>query len=243
MRKWHHIGICLILTVCLLLLSACKGGLTPQADDPTQTTGQNSENAANQNNEKNDATQSTGQNGDNVIKFQANTSFIRAQSGWASELSEQGGLSYGKLLTYESCKALLEKGVQTHSTCSAYCFRYSAEDGMCPYGKAVRSISYPEEFFEDHSLILLGLELGSGSMIMEVRELLYKNGTVFCMLDFPVSKEGTLYTADMAYWYCFVEVDTVLPEGTVVIPNSGQVVYEHEVYLQKREQFHNQCIE
>lgn len=180
---------------------------------------------------------SNGQIEESEIDLNWEDAFLRLE-GWA--LWKEDSPEIAKQLTYESCKELLDECLSRHGTCSKYCFWYSEEDGMCSYAKAVKSISYPKEFFDDHSLILVGLSSGSGSTIFEVHDLHYAKGVLTCSVDVPWAS-GIMGTADMASWFCFIEVDTVLPEGTEIKSDIGAVEYDQDAYMQKLGQFYEKC--
>lgn len=237
MKKWYRIGICLVLAVCLLLLSACQGN--PSTNDPTDAGTQGSENTVNQTVEKNtgESTSSTGQTeakvndesaaqtaekgNDNskeepeepAVSLTYKASFVR---GAKSELTGAKDVGFGEFLNYESYKAFFDRGI-TNS-----------------------SLSYSKEFFEDHSLLLICVPMSSGSAIMEVSEVKYKDGAVYCYMEYPVT-EGLVKNWDVAYWYCLIEVDEVLPAGTRVMFYGEDVNYSMDTYYEKQTQFRDQC--
>lgn len=71
---------------------------------------------------------------------------------------------------------------------------------------------YDQAFFEKHSLILLMIEESSGSVRHNVSGIeIYGNGYVNILLDRSAPEIGT---ADMAYWYIFIEAHAVISKGT-----------------------------
>lgn len=219
MKKWYRIGICLFLSICLLLLSACQLG------NPPQSTGE----TGSQQNQTNEETEAVS------LKWLDRYLLL---DGW--NLWEKDSPEIARVLTYESYIALMDECVSRHGACTVYCVLYSQDDGLCPWGRAFQNDRYTKEFFDTNSLIVLGLSDGIGSTIFEMSSLTYANGVLNCTIDIPFSREVG-GNAIMSAWFCFVEVDTVLQPETVVVLNKRPVEYDYETYKQKDEQFHEKC--
>lgn len=151
------------------------------------------------------------------LALQWEESYLRLPGTW--KLWEKDAPKIAKLLTWESYQAFVEE-CESHGS-------------SCP--------TYTEEFFADHSLVVLGLSSGSGSTIYELYDLHYAQGALTCFVDIPTSPDA-LYNSVMASWLCFIEVDTILPADTEVILDSGGVEYDHDTFMQKHAQFQNLLI-
>ena len=217
MKKWYRIGICLVLAICLLLLSACQTG------DSTQT-------VESQNNEN--TTQET-----EAVALSWSEKYILL-SNWP--LWKEDAPKIAKVLDYESYIALMEECVSRHGVCSGYCVLYSQDDGLCPLGRAYQNDRYTKEFFDTYSLIVLGLSDDSGHTVYELRNVAYTDGVLKCSVDIPFSKEVGAIGLITSH-FCFVAVDTNLPLETEVVFEMTAVEYDYETYQQKYDQFHEKC--
>ena len=216
MKKWYRMGICLVLAICLLILPACQIG------DSLQTTGENNEST-------NQVTEPVALNWtEKYISF-------FGSSLWAEDL-----LKSAKVLDYESYIALMDECVSRHGACTVYCGLYSQDDGLCPWGRAFRNDRYTKEFFDTHSLIVLGLSSGSGSTIFDLRSVTYTGGVLSCAIDIPYY-DWVFQMAAQGSWFCFVAVDTILPLETEVVFTLESAEYDYETYQQKEDQFHEKC--
>ena len=216
MKKWYRMGICLVLAICLLILPACQTG------DSLQSTGENNEST-------NQVTE--------PVALNWTEKYIML-SRWS--LWEKDAPKIAKVLDYESYIALMDECVSRHGACTAYCTLYSDDDGLCPWGRAYQNDRYTKEFFDTHSLIVLGLSDGSSSTIYELRNVTYTGDVLSCSMDIPFSK-GVGANADMVSRFCFVAVDTILPLETEVVFNLESAEYDYETYQQKEDQFHEKC--
>lgn len=160
-------------------------------------------------------------------------------SGWA--LWETDEPQIAKQLTYESFQELIDECVARHGTCSPSCYQYFADTKLCHYGETLRKLSYPKEFFETHSLFVLGLASGSISTVFDISDLQYVDGVLTCVIDRPHA-DSVLSTVGMGSWLCFIEVDTVLPMETEIQMLTGTFMYDYEIYKQKVEQFGEKCL-
>ena len=213
MKKRYCIGICLWLSVCLLLLSACRTG------DSIQTTGsQDSENT----------TKETEAVALNWTEKYISLYGLNWPQLWKEDIA--------KVLDYDSYIALMDECVTHHGACTVECGLYSQDDGLCPWGRAIRNDRYTKEIFDTHSLIVLGLSGVSSSTIFELRNVTYTGGVLSCSLDIPYSKEVGA-NADFASWFCFIAVDTILPLETEVVLDQKGVEYDYDTYTQKYDQF------
>lgn len=213
MKKCYRMFICLVLVVCLLLLPGCKpaGNDTLDQTDTMQTIAE--------------------EQPKQEIKVNWEPKFLRVYN---VDLWEEDAPKIHKVLDYEDF-AELKSGL--HGTCDPMqCFQYDADAGLCAYAKSLQNLSYSKAFFEENSLILVGLSSGSGSTIFEVTDLTYADGAITCDIDIPYAKY-IVGTADMASWYCFIALDTVLPADTQITVNTEAVEVDMETYEQKYNQF------
>lgn len=160
---------------------------------------------------------------------------VTAKQQTESELALQGKVSFKRLQgwdLWEKDEPQIAKVLdwETYQAFAAECAKHGV---TCP--------TYSKEFFDDRSLVAVGLASGSGSTIFELYDLHYAQGVLTCFVDIPYTP-GMLTTSDMASWLCFIEVDTILPADTEVILDSGGVEYDYDTYMQKYAQFQNLLI-
>ncbi len=234
MKKRYRIGICLVLIVCLLLLSACAGGQTQLPDDPAQSTGQSEESSNSQpentgaqdtentpQQEKEDALPET-------LEFQWESSFLNLRD--AVKLTQ---IKDGKLLTYES--------LQEHVDSLINIYPYF-EDSV--YMTTLKNLHRPQEFFQDHSLVLIGLS--GKSAVWEVTEVRYADGVLKCNVTESKREIDTsnsyIVVVRSECTYCFVEIDTILPEGTQIEVEINEKMISVTDFQTKLEQFKKKCL-
>ena len=213
MKRICRTLICLVFVVYLLLLHGCK----PAGDDTLDHTGTMQTIAEEQLKQE--------------IKINWEPKFLRV---YHVDLWEEDVPQIGKVLDYEMFYLLKNS---LHGACDPMqCFLHDADAGLCAYAKSLQNLSYSKEFFEENSLILVGLSSGSGSTIFEVTDLSYTDGAITCDIDIPYAKY-IVGTADMASWYCFIALDTVLPADTQITVNTEAVEVDMETYERKYNQF------
>lgn len=223
MKKGYRIGICLVLTVCLLLLSACAGGQAPHTDDPAQSTGQNEDK------KENTGTQDTGTgklSQSEAVQFQWKSTFLPLED--AVNLTQ---LKNGKLLTFQSLQKHMEELINMYP--------YSQDS---PYVQALKDHPYSKDFFQEHSLILIGLS--GKSAVWEVTDVCYADGVLRCSVTgskykYQADANSSVYTTVVASGctYCFVEIDTILPEGTQIEVELREEQLEKSEFYTKRDDF------
>lgn len=219
MKKRYRIGICLALTLCLFLLSACKGGQTSHTDDPAQSTGQSEES-------------SNSQSGNNALpetlEFHWESAFLNLRD--AVNLTQ---IKDGKLLSYESLQELVDSLVN---------FYPYSEDSV--YMTTLKNLHRPQEFFQDHSLVLLGLS--GKSAVWEVTDVRYADGVLKCNVTESRRETDTgssyIVVVRSGCTYCFVEIDTVLPKGTQIEVEINEKMLSVTDFQTKLEQFKKKCL-
>lgn len=141
-------------------------------------------------------------------------------------------------LSYETCQNYIQQSLQNHGNCNKDVCNFS--DGQtgadCNIKKALKSIAYPKDFFDNKSLLLIQLPLGLGTPF-EITELCYEMDVSTCTLQIFVSPEGVASNSAIAFWWIFVETDTVLPPNTNVLLNPVTIVLEQAEYAQKVQSF------
>jgi len=208
------------VALCMLFsIAACK-----QPADKTDQTGTTQ-----------DPTIVTQAQAEQEIKLNWEPKFLRVHN---VKLWENDAPKIDKLLDYETFETL-KNGL--HKPCNIECFQYDPNEGLCVYAKSLENLSYSKEFFENNSLILVGLSSGSGSTIFQVTDVSYTNGVITCSIDIPYAKD-MFETCDMASWYCFVAVDTVLPADTQISVNTEAVEVDLATYEQANNQFNADSI-
>ena len=232
MKKWYRIGICLVLAICLLLLTACKDEqIVPAADDAqateknTQTQGIEDLTATNSGGntemqEKNDLPK--------TLDIQWNDSFFQVR-GYLG----LNDVASAEQVTYQR----LEELVNDHS------LMYEAMKPEGEYQTALFSLTktvYPEEFFKDHSLIIMPVYT-RGDAALEITDVHYADGVLKCSVKtwLPPEEEGRF---ESAYFYCFAVLDTVLPEGTQTVCDITEVQLDMAEHRIKLDAFMDKCI-
>ena len=263
MKKWYRVGICLVLVVCLLLLSACQGNPNPLASDPTLSLGNESTDTtdhAENNPQMNEANDPTQGNRTQANKADDPTQGNRTQANKADDptqgnntltnktddpTKENNSQSdaiklnfkevYIKLREWNS--GSLFKGTQlNYETCQA--------DGFTKnYG-----ISYKQEYFSDRSLILVELTPLSEQKVWKVTDVSYENGVVVCRIteicqggDRVVNWGYSAIPPVPDFWACFIEIDSVIPDGTEVKVEFDDITVDYEEYKQKYSEFRDKA--
>ena len=105
--------------------------------------------------------------------------------------------------------------------------------------KEYKSVSYPEMFFEDNSLLLIPTS-GGGDETFEVTEVSYVDSVLTCILTSYVPGEPIASTGAITHGLAvFIELDTVLPEGTQLKTEWIKSVVDMETYEQRIRDFNN----
>ncbi len=227
MKKWYRIGICLVLAICLLLLTACKGSPTPPANDPVQTTGQNEntdttksgENTIFQEEEKNNLPES--------LAFNWKVSFFNIEA--QLNLTQ---LQKGMRLTYDAFRSELNRILLLNP--------YGPDN---EYTKKLNALPYSKDFFDNNSLILIGT--GSVTAALEVTDVVYANGVLKCFITRTSRNDNTAAFPSQfmsGTFYCFIEIDTVLPEGTEILVEITDVSVDKAAFESKLSGFMKECI-
>ncbi len=231
MKKWYRVGICLLLTVCLLLLSACTGGQTPQTDDPQQSTGQSENNNDLPQNEKNNTAgheQETPQQANGGVGDLAwNTSAVRTtiySDVWETlySLSESKG-SYTEngdkenihRLNYETWKDWSDYQMESHANCIAegHCVQIMKQwqdDDPCAVVAHFQNAKYTEDYFKKNTLLVLDIINSGVDTPFAVKEVHYADNTLTC----TVERQIMFWEYLTDHWCIFVEIGSVLPADT-----------------------------
>lgn len=197
MKRVKHIMLSVVAVVCIFALIGCAAQKDPQdKHNSEQNSGEN--------------IQSTGENSQNpLLTWQT---AVYAVPPFDAETSTEL-----QLLTYESCQSYVAQQLQAHGTCDSD--KCAFPDGQpadeCDIAKGLKSISYPETFFNEKSLLLLQLPLGVDSSF-EIRNVRYEGNCLTCTLKLFPSPEGTASLGTTRYWSVFITVDQVLPQNTQV---------------------------
>ena len=179
MKKWYRIGICLVLTVCLLLLPACKRE-TPPSGDPAQSTGvndatvQNGENTAGSQGEN--IAQHLGQNEEDTsdLPFAWTVHTIQTEPfdyvGRHKLLASSASVdAYSGLFETDQNIYRLNHTVwsdwtgyiqQRHSDCAAegYCVKKTEKDNEpCAELAFFQNKTYTEEYFKQNTLLVFDI--------------------------------------------------------------------------------------
>lgn len=96
-----------------------------------------------------------------------------------------------------------------------------------------KKASYTEAFFADHTLLLIPTT-GGGATAFAVTGVQYADGVLTCLFTSYKPDEPVASTADIYGLTVFVELDTVLPEGTKLQTQWTETTVDAEIYIQKR---------
>ncbi len=218
MKKAKYIALCVISVICVLVLLGCAAQKDPQdKQNPEQSSGEN--------------TQPTGENAQNTdITWQT---AVCSVSPFDSALNPKL-----QLLSYESSQNYVIRQLQEHDTCDAGKCSYSEGEttGDCDTVKKLKSITYPETFFNEKSLLLLQLPLGMGTPF-EIKDVRYEEGVLTCSLEVFVPPQGTASVGAIRYWSVFISVDQVLPQETQVQLETENVTLEPKELAEKYDAF------
>ena len=197
MERVKHIMLSVIAIICIFALIGCAAQKDPQdKQNPEQSSGEN--------------IQPTDGNAQNpLLTWQT---AVYAVPPFDAETSAEL-----QLLTYESCQSYVAQQLQAHGTCDSE--KCAFPDGQtadeCDIAKGLKSISYPETFFNEKSLLLLQLPLGVDTPF-EIKNVRYEGGVLTCTLKLFLSPEGTASLGATRYWSVFITVDQVLPQNTQI---------------------------
>lgn len=229
MKKRYRIGICLVLTVCLLLLSACAGGQTPHTDDPAQSTGQNENNDTlgqgheEETGQQQNTEQQAGEKADGLV-WHTNTVEISnysmlwlrlyEASNAKDSYTENGNQQNIHRMNYATWRDWSGYLLEQHSSC--------AEEGRCIYWKQqtqspcatlalFQNAKYNEDYFKENTLLVLDIVNNGRDVPFAFKELRYADHSLTCVVERQISFWGD----GQAYPQCiFVEIDSVLPADT-----------------------------
>ncbi len=235
-KKWYRIGICLVLAICLLLLTACKGSPTPSANDPVQITGQNENTDTTRGSETGEA---AGAQEDETSDLPQTLDFH-----WNYSFFEVGGslglndVASAEQITFQRLKDLVN-GQSLH---------YEVLKPEGEYQTALFSLYktvYPEEFFKDHSMIII--PWWPQNAALEITDVHYTDGVLKCSVKTwlrPEEETSHLDSYILSGWrfYCFIEIDTVLPEGTQIVCDFTEERLDSAEYRAKLDTFRDKCI-
>jgi len=208
MKRIYRALICLVLVVCLLLLSGCK----PAGDQAANQTGI----TQNQNTNMNGQPEETKNKQENTSETEGQQKEGTILNGTPLYINTVGLLGQSEsqlpmLLDYETY-GLLEGYIATE-------------------GKEV----YTETFFQDHSVILIGLEEGIDTKFC-LTGITYADGVATCNFDLPWVKNMTFLPAT-GFQYCMITLDTVLPADTRVEVALKSVEVDEDTYQQMAKQY------
>ena len=223
----------MVLIVCLLLLPACKGGQTPLTDDPAQSTGQSEEISNSQ--PENTGTENLSQSGNNALpetlEFRWKNAFLKLED--AVNITE---ITNGKLLTFQSLSKHMEELINMYPLSEDF-----------PYLNALKNHPYPKDFFQEHSLILIGLN--GKFAAWEVTDVRYADGVLkcfvtgsMCKIEIDPDTHFNVTVVQSGCTYCFVEIDTILPEGTQIEVEINEKMLSETDFHTKLEQFKKKCL-
>ena len=143
-----------------------------------------------------------------------------------------------EVLSYETCQNYIQQSLQNHGDCNKDVCSFSGgqTDEDCDSKKALKSISYPKEFFDGKNLLLIQLPVGFGTPF-EITELCYEREVLTCTLQLFVPPDGGASNSATAFWWIFVETDTALSVNTNVLLNPVTIRLEQDEYAQKVQSF------
>lgn len=205
MKKRYCIGLCFLLIVCLLLLSACGSSMQgASAKKSAQATNAAEETTGTQVN-----INSASANSPQEILFNWDYSFYRFHM--RKPIPAFDGI---KKYTYEDISQVTEQLMDGHS-CDVQCRVNSDGEQLCLQEKAVESLSLSKEYFDTHTLFSVELPSPSRTRTSEVTDVRYEGEELKIYI-------ANLYTKGVAgdsgdgNIQCFIELDTAIPDGTRV---------------------------
>lgn len=209
--------LCFMLVVCIAVLSACTA---PPNTNSGETTGQST-------GDTNQSTQSPD------ISFQWNSHIKLA------ELIPDATYDTSRIrrLTYDSCRTLIDAALTEHGVCHAdYCYPIYKDTGECHEVRQMKSISYPKEFFEENTLLLVPV-WHSSSLPFEIKEVAYEEGVLTCCVEYIDCQEPILSIGGTSDWSVLIEIDTVLPQDTKFSCEESRVFLPLEEFEQVNKTF------
>ena len=142
----------------------------------------------------------------------------------------------GQWLTYESCKKMVDDALQKHGTCDITKCLVSNGGETCMFARHLRSISYPEAFFRENSLLMIPVSVGMGEPF-SVKDVVYDAGSLYCTFEGYITEEPLIGLGANTEWGILIEVDMVLPQEMQIIKDWTVKTVETEEYWQIRQDF------
>lgn len=137
----------------------------------------------------------------------------------------------GQWLTYASCKKMVDDALQKHGTCDITKCLVSNGGETCMFARHLRSISYPEAFFRENSLLMIPVSVGMGEPF-SVKDVVYDAGSLYCTFEGYITEEPLIGLGANTEWVILIEVDTVLPQETQINVEWTKKTVETEEYWQ-----------
>ena len=137
----------------------------------------------------------------------------------------------GQWLTYESCKKMVDDALQKHGICDVTKCSVSNGEEVCVVARHLKSISYPEAFFRENSLLMIPVSVNAASAF-SVKDVVYDAGSLYCIFQGYTTEEPLMGLGANTEWGILIEVDTVLPQETQINVEWTKKTVETEEYWQ-----------
>ena len=210
--KLRKMICCAICVLCMFALISCAA--QPPSNDGGSTA---------QSTEKTD------------ISFHWNTEFLPIG------LDPRGTMPKIQRLTYDSDKNLVDNALQRHGACDALNCGILEGETECGRVRKIKRIAYPEEFFQENTLLLI--DYGIATDPFEMSDVSCDGNVLTCTITYYGKPPGSVENAGGPFWTILVELDTVLPEGMEFAVKTNVVILEEEERLEKSNAFYKEYLE
>lgn len=237
-----RITICLILSLSLLFLPACKGGKVPNpSDTPEQNAGQTD---ATDHLSQTQMTEATQQSQETEGPQQTENNTEATEAAETLDLNWKAKVEEGNLFFYTDLETLYADSLYGRMGYprSIYLDYEGYEKLKADFAEMCEArdimlnpfeeVSYSKEFFEEKRLILINIP----SAHYEIKNLSYVGGVMVCELEGYVLRRDEPVSVPTSIGIChviFFEVDADLPEITDIKVKANTVTLSQEEFDQK----------
>lgn len=227
MKKRYRIGICLVLIICLLFLSACGKKQDPPANNSAQATGE-------ADNPSTYTTDSQIQPSETVNpengKLVWNSKTLDVFTGLKGTSTQEYTINR---LTYDGWQEMVEIYRERHRRCEADGRCVDNINIQCGVVEYLNTVNYSKEYFAENTFLVITVKVDPNNPAV-LKDVQYADGSLTCFIELgkPIRRVTHLYKT------VYVQIEGVLPETTELkLEIAAKEQPESELALQWKESY------